>query len=321
MTIDDIRDLIIKGEYAKALDAMLELVRANNDDDMQNNLILQSGRFQGNEKQNRLGLITADNYTRTRNQITMALLSYLDDMKNSKYQKTRISGPSKKQGNNDEVSGKKILFLASNPSETGKLQLEKEHSRISRKVQESENPNAFPIIPKVTVTLSEFQESLITEEPNIVHFSGHGEKGNSELTPMMHRGIEIDETIDLESPSEDTGIILFDESRRKAQFVKTDVIQYMFKSMIEDEIPIELVVFNACYSEGLAKALAKLIPYVIGTSWSVGDEAAIAFATGFYFGIARGKKVELAYKLGVTQAMAYNEPKDRFILYKDGKKV
>ncbi|MCB0682027.1 MAG: hypothetical protein KDC32_14120, partial [Saprospiraceae bacterium] len=74
-----------------------------------------------------------------------------------------------------------ILFLASNPSETGIIQLEKEHSRISRELQDSDHPQSFIIRPKDAVTLLDFQESMSREKPTIVHFSGHGVSGKASL--------------------------------------------------------------------------------------------------------------------------------------------
>ena len=321
MTIEDIRNLIIKGKHEKALDAMLEIVKANNDDDLQNSLILQSGRFQGNERQNRLGLITSDNYSRTTNQITMALLSYLDDMKDNGYEGN--TDRSRDDGGNrtSSVEAKKILFLASNPSGTGILQLEKEHSRISGEIQDSDFQQLFQIKRKLAVTLSEFQKFLVLERPHIVHFAGHGEKGHTEIKEnSATRGIETEE--EEETFSDSSGIILYDETKRNPKFVATNVIRRMFNSIVKrQEIPIQAVVFNSCYSEMQSEALARIVPYVVGTSSAVKDQAAIAFATGFYFGIGQGMDVVDACDMGITQAMAYGEPEDRFVLYKDGKKV
>jgi hypothetical protein len=61
---------------------------------------------------------------------------------------------------------------------------------------------------------------------------------------------------------------------------------------------IECVALNACYSEIQAKAIAKHIPYVIGMNKTIGDKAAIKFATGFYCALGAGESFEFAYKLG-----------------------
>lgn len=61
---------------------------------------------------------------------------------------------------------------------------------------------------------------------------------------------------------------------------------------------MEGVVLNACYSEAQADAISRHIPYVMGMKRAVSDEAAIAFAVGFYDGIGAGKPIEQAFQLG-----------------------
>lgn len=212
-------------------------------------------------------------------------------------------------------------MLTSNPARTGELQLEKEHSRISRQIQNAQNPARFPIKPKQAVTLPQFSEALLDEKPAIVHFSGHGEINNAgqEIQQVINRGQGIDE----DSHSvDDSGIILNSPDGREPFFVGTSVIKRIFQTIIQDEgIPIQAVIFNSCYSEAQAKALAELVPHVIGTSWKIKDDAAIAFADGFYSFFIRRENFQSAWNNGVNQAMAYNEPADRFIYYKDGKRV
>ena len=215
-----------------------------------------------------------------------------------------------------------ILFLASNPSETGIIQLEKEHSRISRELQDSDHPQSFIIRPKDAVTLLDFQESMSREKPTIVHFSGHGVSGKASLRETISehgRSLKLRE----DDPEDDSGIILLDYSKRQAFFVPTQVIKRIFESHmnLSGLPPVRIVLFNSCYSQAQAEAIAQIVPYVIGSTSAVNDEAAIAFATGFYSGISEGLPVEMSVDRGITSAMAYGEPEDRFVLYRDGKKV
>ena len=131
-----------------------------------------------------------------------------------------------------------------------------------------------------------------------------------------------DTTTTAAKQEEESGIFLLDEDKRHAHFVNTSFLKRTFKTMVQRQnIPIKAVIFNACHSSQQAEAISKIVPYVVGTSWSVSDRAATAFAAGFYFGISNGMDIEDAVDYGINQALAFNEPEDRFLLYKDGVKV
>lgn len=65
-----VQQLISKGEIEKAIDLMLSNC---NDDNLLEEINLQSQRFHTNERQNRQGLITLDQYLRIQNKIVFAL--------------------------------------------------------------------------------------------------------------------------------------------------------------------------------------------------------------------------------------------------------
>ncbi len=339
--IKDIRSMIAKGDLEKAIDALFLVADKLRDNDLSDNVTLQSSRYHKNEKDNSNGVVGSEFYARTRAQVTSALQSYLGDITDPEIsvemdipEPVVVPKPEpvvivpKPEPVPEPISPTPpkepttILILASNPSGTGILQVDLEHSRISTKIQESDNAASFRIRSKKAVTLSEFQEYLYDERPTIVHFSGHGEKSNPELQDVIHRGLNLGGDNGQQVPQDDTGIILYDESKRNPFFVGTDVVKSIFETIVNDEnVPINVVLFNSCYSEAQAQALAQVVPYVIGTSWAVRDDAAIAFATGFYSRIARGLNIRSACKFGMNQALAFKEPKDRFVLYENGKKV
>ncbi len=337
MTINDIRKLIAKDNLEKALDATGMLAEKLKDQGLADDVTLQSSRYYKNEKDNAKGVIGGDLYNRTRAQITAALQSYLsslgevnvtiDMVVEDEPESTPVVDPKNTTvpvtGTGTGDGRMTILILASNPSGTGMLQLETEHSRISTKIQQSNQADHFRIRSQKAVTLSEFQEYLYDEKPTIVHFSGHGEKSSPEVLEVLRRGLNLGgEEGKPQAPSDDTGLILYDEAKRNPLFVPTAVVKRIFRTMIQGQgIPIQAVIFNACYSEAQAQALAEIVPYVIGTSWAVRDDAAIAFSTGFYSGIARGEDFHSACDFGINQALAYGEPEDRFVLYENGKKV
>ncbi|MEL7223147.1 MAG: CHAT domain-containing protein, partial [Bacteroidota bacterium] len=173
------------------------------------------------------------------------------------------------------------------------------------------------------VTAFEFSQHIFNEKPNIVHFSGHGDKTNPDVNrsvaTRMGRPDADEEEIEA---NDESGIFLSDDDKRGAHFVTTTFLENTFQMMVKLQgIPIKVVIFNACHSSEQAAVISKVVPYVVGTSWSVGDEAAIAFAQGFYFGITENMSIDKAFYFGVNNALSKGEPKDRFLLYKDGEKV
>lgn len=231
-----------------------------------------------------------------------------------------------------------VLFLSANPSRTALLKLKDEHSNIAKELQ---NTNALKVKSEEAVSFSEFSKAIYSHEPKIVHFSGHGDLEAPEVKEAYRlRGIgkpkrleqKEDEGLEEdmrqaenegleEEKNNEPGIILFDESKRNSHFVKASVLKELFSTAkVDMEIPLQAVIFNACHSEGQAKAVSEVGISVIGTSHSVADVAAIAFSKIFYFGMAEGKGIEKSFKLARVQAMAYGEPKDRFTLYVNGEK-
>ncbi|PHN02298.1 CHAT domain-containing protein [Flavilitoribacter nigricans] len=328
MNLVDIQKALIEDELAIAIKGMMAYDHKNGNSKYSNQLIHQSSRFNGNEKSNRNHTISSEFYSRTRNQIRQALQQLLSSFPgyspdimqqaNEAIILTDDDLPEPPVNPANEIL--KILMLTSNPSDTGKLQLEKEHSRISTQIQNSDHAGDFPIKSRWAVTLSKFSEALFDEKPLIVHFSGHGDISTAAIQNAGSRGQALEEAPD---PQESTGIILTSEDGRESHFVKTSVIRRVFNSMINrHQIPIQAVIFNSCYSEAQAQALAELVPHVIGTTSSINDEAAIAFANGFYSFLTRTRgDIEAAWDNGVNQAMSYDEPEDRFIYFKDGKRV
>jgi GTPase SAR1 family protein len=89
--------------------------------------------------------------------------------------------------------------------------------------------------------------------------------------------------------------------------VKPDALAAMFELLVQH---VNCVVLNACYSEIQAKAIAQHIPFVIGMNDAIGDQAAIAFAVGFYKALAANRSIEDAYKFGCVEIRLQGIPED-----------
>ncbi|XZN96755.1 MAG: GUN4 domain-containing protein [Microcoleus sp.] len=177
----------------------------------------------------------------------------------------------------------KILFLAANPPGTTRLKLDEELKKIDDSLQSSKLRDQFQLVSKWAVDSGALRKALLREDPDIVHFSGHGE-GQAGLVLVGQKG----------EPKPATAEAL---SRLFELFPK-----------------VKCVLLNACYAEVQAKAIVKHIDYVIGMRQEVRDDAAIAFATGFYDGLCHGKPIDVAFEFGrsaIDFELANSFPKGR----------
>jgi len=164
-----------------------------------------------------------------------------------------------------------VLFLAANPAEMTPLDLSQEYNAISDEIEGCKFREEFNLQQRFALRADQISKQLLMHNPQIVHFSGHGNKA---------------------------GKIILQDATGKARPVGALAVSNLF-SVLKDNI--RCVVLNACYSEIQAMLISKYIDCVIGMSTEIGDEAAIEFAQGFYRGIGFGKDLETAFKIGCAQ--------------------
>jgi len=143
----------------------------------------------------------------------------------------------------------RILFLASEPTDAGRLRLGAELQEVRNRL--SNNP-AFEIKDRQAVKPDDVLQTILNYKPNIVHFSGHGQ---------------------------DTGEICFEDEKGNSKTIPPEALASLFELVTEH---VKCVLINACYSEVQAKAISQFVPIVIGTKKEISDSAAIKFSTGFY---------------------------------------
>jgi hypothetical protein len=67
---------------------------------------------------------------------------------------------------------------------------------------------------------------------------------------------------------------------------------------------------NACFSLQQAEAINQHIDCVVGMSSSITDQAAIAFSSAFYLGLASERSVENAFDQGISELMLLKIPEE-----------
>lgn len=273
---NSIQDLFVKAKIRKALDQFLELTQKYDEDLYQNGIMLSS-RLHSLEKDKMAGIISSDNAGISQNRIGYAFTNYISELDDSwviSSTDEHITAPIIRKNN------KKILFLAANPRDTQAIDLRREFEKICAKIKMGKNGDAFQLQQKWAVNIPDINQSLLDEEPNIVHFSGHGSK---------------------------LGRIYLEDAAGMKKEIRPDALAELFELFSQE---IECVVLNACYSETQAQEIAKHINYVIGMSDAILDKAAIVFSEAFYQAVAAGKDYEFAFKMANTTIKAFDLGKD-----------
>ena len=166
----------------------------------------------------------------------------------------------------------RILFLSASPDDRAYLQVDREARAIAQRVRSSEYPDAIEVITKPALRPSDLQEALLRHTPHIVHFSGHGQSEG----------------------------ILLEDSNGQARVVPGPALAHMFRNLKDN---IQVVVFNACFSQEQAREVADYIDVAVGMGEAIGDSAAIAFSSAFYMGLGYGRSVQSAFDIGVAELM------------------
>ncbi|MEM8887156.1 MAG: CHAT domain-containing protein [Bacteroidota bacterium] len=194
-----------------------------------------------------------------------------------------------------KVPVRKILFLASNPTDTGKLRLGAELRDIEEGLKLAEHRDSFELESRFAVRAKDLSRAMLEEEPQIIHFSGHGVLlKESEGAASGTRSLTWEEDEDDDKLAGYSGGIALEDNEGKAKIVAATALGGLFELFGEN---IECVFLNACYSDAQANEIIKHVPFVIGMNTAVPDETAIAFATGFYDALGAGKDIEFSFKL------------------------
>ncbi|MEI2692032.1 MAG: CHAT domain-containing protein [Anaerolineae bacterium] len=119
----------------------------------------------------------------------------------------------------------------------------------------------------------ELLDALLRHRPALVHFAGHGDQA---------------------------GQLILEDAAGRAAPVQPDALA----ALVAAADTVRCAVLNACWSDALADALLGVTACVVGMAGEVGDEAAIAFAAGFYRALADGETVAAAVAAGEAQACA-----------------
>ena len=171
-----------------------------------------------------------------------------------------------------------ILFLASNPNDTGRLRLSAECRDIGEGLKRSNHRDAFDLRTALAVRVSDLRRAMLDHAPSFVHFSGHGDDG--------------------------VALILEDDSGKSVNVSISAAAEFFY---LHSENTF-CVLFNSCFSAEVAEAVSKSVAYTIGMAGTISDEAANNFAVSFYDALGAGKAVPSAFDIAVNSLKLSNDP-------------
>lgn len=312
-------NLVAEAKTKDALSAFKNWASSNNADDLLIQITLLSGQLSKLTRDENLGLLDFKDSNRTRAQINNALLELLETIDTKDTAEAVVVG-----GDDDEkktlVAEKtvhKILFLASNPTNTAALKLKDEYINISGSLQDSDS--FFELYHKFAATPTDLQTTILKYKPSILHFSGHGIGTQMKDTVDTEGGHRIAIVTTKSAAEKPPSGILLQDAAGKPKLVEGKYLANVFGIFAKYGVKIDVVFLNACYSGEQAKIIGQYVDYVIGMNDSVLDNTALAFATQFYTTLGLENNVEMAFDLA-KNALALEGLKDEDvpILYKKG---
>ena len=166
-----------------------------------------------------------------------------------------------------------------------------EHSIISEELEDMEG---FDFESKFSISIKEMNMEVVSKEPVIIHFSGHGLSGDETDEDIINEmGVTMDN---------DTGLVFHNDEKNGTDILSAAKCERIFHALKAMVPSIKIVVLNACYSEEQAIAISKNDIYTIGTNNTILNKVATAFSQGFYWRYAQSGDIISSVLFGKLQA-------------------
>lgn len=173
-----------------------------------------------------------------------------------------------------------VLFLASNPVDTQSLRLDAESREIQEMIRKSDYRDTIRFETRWAVRTSDILQAINEVNPDIIHFSGHGATN---------------------------GDLVFENANGQSKLVTKEAMAQTIMTLSDT---VRLIFFNACFSAIQAEHIVEHVDAAIGMNTSIGDEAALVFASQFYSSIGFGKNLKTAFSQAKAALMLEGIPED-----------
>lgn len=212
---------------------------------------------------------------------------------------SRSRAPRRRRSLRPSASRHLILFLAANPRDTTRLALEEECAAIEHELRMTLGRDDFDFRSKWAVSVDEMMRQLNECQPTIVHFSGHGSAG------IQFRDGHDPSDPGLRDVEGTGGAGIHLQGEHRSQCVSERALAQI---MVSTAPSTRVVVLNACFSDAMAESLCRVVDCVVGMAGMIGDDAARAFAVGFYRALGHRRSIGNAIAQAVATLAAKRLP-------------
>jgi hypothetical protein len=173
----------------------------------------------------------------------------------------------------------RVLFLAADPFRAGAApRLDEEVRAIEQAVGEGPAREALELVPYFATRTRDVQDALLLHEPQIVHFTGHGDA---------------------------PGAICLADEHGRAQRVDREALRGLLGVL---QGSVRIVVLSGCDTSPTVDALGEVADYTIGINSSPSDGSSLHFAQAFYSALAMGRNVLTAFERGLSEMEMEGRP-------------
>jgi hypothetical protein len=159
------------------------------------------------------------------------------------------------------------------------LHLDREIREIDQKVQASEYRDQLRFEHLHATQIRDIMDGLNRYDPDVVHFSGHGDRSS----------------------------LLFEGPDGRPHELRDDQLGLLLQVVRK---PIRLVVLNACESADQAALATDFVDAAIGMAEPIDDDTAKVFAGQFYASLASGNSLASAFDQARVQAQVVNDDEE-----------
>lgn len=163
----------------------------------------------------------------------------------------------------------RLLLVTADPTNEARLQVGREDAEIDDARLRSDHPDWIDVKLVNAATVGRLSDWLVRHRPHLIHFAGHGTAAGIKLQDDAGKSVTI------------SGQQLADLLRAAVR-------------------PVECVIFNSCYSQEQAHAVAATGAVAIGTDGEIIDKNARAFSKSFYQALFAEWDYGFAYDMAVA---------------------
>jgi len=235
------------------------------DDQTSNDLMLLSARFNANNGMYNKGLLTYDQLKLENNKIYHAALNYLNQIASQDYFHELTQEEIDSRSFIEDQKKTKILFIASNPVNTPKFELEKEYLEIRRIF--TRQRDQFEVIESFHTTLDQFFNMVRIEQPDILHIA---------------------------APSNNKYLVF----HRPDDTIRSVPYHFLTSAFSLFQPYVKCVFLNTWCPPVFLKKVSQSLQNAIGSNTLVDDNMSVLFSSGFYTALAQHSTYREAFEIG-----------------------